>query len=98
MEGRVCGIGGAVFSSLSLSIKGSDVGQRYESGETVGQKQHEKKVEAGVSDQEKENVIGVNGSGAMNMTKHLWAGAVAAMVSRSSLFNLSAIIHLEHLR
>lgn len=72
--------GRAVFSSLSLSINGSDSDQR----EVLGQ--HEKKVEEGVC-QEKENVR-VKGSGAMNMTKHLWAGAVAAMVSRSTLLNL----------
>ncbi|XP_027364865.1 probable mitochondrial adenine nucleotide transporter BTL3 [Abrus precatorius] len=34
------------------------------------------------SAEEKENV-GVSGSGAINMTKHLWSGAVAAMVSRT---------------
>ncbi|KAK7358984.1 hypothetical protein VNO77_00927 [Canavalia gladiata] len=60
--------GGGAFLSLSLS----GAVQRYvrESGET------HKKVE------EKENV-GVSGSAAINTTKHLWAGAVAAMVSRT---------------
>ncbi|XP_057419783.1 probable mitochondrial adenine nucleotide transporter BTL3 [Lotus japonicus] len=67
--------GTPMFSSLSLSINGSDSDQR----EVLGQ--HEKKVEEGVC-QVKENVR-VKGSGAMNMTKHLWAGAVAAMVSRT---------------
>ncbi|KEH20834.1 substrate carrier family protein [Medicago truncatula] len=60
--------GGAVFSSLSLSINGrsDDVDHRYKSNQK----------------EEKEN-IHVHGSGAVNMTKHLWSGAFAAMVSRT---------------
>ncbi|TKY60276.1 mitochondrial adenine nucleotide transporter BTL3 [Spatholobus suberectus] len=81
VEERVCGIGGGAFLSLSLSLNGTGADQRYgsESGEILGQ--HHSKVEDGVCE-EKEKV-GVYGSGAMNMTKHLWAGAVAAMVSRT---------------
>ncbi|XP_004504076.1 probable mitochondrial adenine nucleotide transporter BTL3 [Cicer arietinum] len=59
-----------VFSSLSLSINGSD------SDHTYTRESNEVKVE------EKEN-IRVDGSGAINMTKHLWAGAFSAMVSRT---------------
>ncbi|RDX66087.1 putative mitochondrial adenine nucleotide transporter BTL3, partial [Mucuna pruriens] len=71
-------VGGGAFLSLSLSVNGSGADQRYarESGEILGQ--HDKD---GVFE-EKEKV-GVNGSGAINMTKHLWAGAIAAMVSRT---------------
>ena len=86
----MCGIGGGGggFLSLSLSINGSDGDQRYarEHGEIL-EEHREKRVssdsEEKVEAPEKENV-GVSGSGAMNMTKHLCAGAVAAMVSRSS--------------
>lgn len=70
-----------VFSSLSLSINGSD------SDHTYTRESNEVKVE------EKEN-IRVDGSGAINMTKHLWAGAFSAMVSRFSLLNLYSITHL----
>lgn len=82
MEG---GVGGRAFLSLSLSLNGTGGDQRYgkESGEILGH--HHKKVEDvddGLSE-EKEKVE-INGSGAVNMTKHLWAGAFAAMVSRSS--------------
>ncbi|MED6174581.1 hypothetical protein PIB30_070404 [Stylosanthes scabra] len=76
------------FLSLSLSINRSDVDQRYasreSSAEILVEEHHEKTVS---SDSEKVAVEALekeNGSGAMNMTKHLWAGAVAAMVSRSS--------------
>ncbi|ESW31653.1 hypothetical protein PHAVU_002G256400 [Phaseolus vulgaris] len=77
------GIGGGAFLSLSLSLNGTSADQRYgrESGEIL--EHHDKKVEDddGVSE-EKEKIL-INGSGAVNMTKHLWAGAVAAMVSRT---------------
>lgn len=84
--------------SLSLSFNGTGADQRYgrESGEILGQ--HHKVEDDGVCQEEKEKEkVGLNGSGAMNMTKHLWAGAVAAMVSRSShsffclLFTLKSI-------
>ncbi|GAU19108.1 hypothetical protein TSUD_79310 [Trifolium subterraneum] len=66
--------GGGVFSSLSLSFNGSNSDHTHSYT-------RESKVEEGVC-QEKENVR-VDGSGAVNMTKHLWAGAFAAMVSRT---------------
>lgn len=76
-EGRIVGGG---FSSLSLSISGSE-------GESGGiLEPHEDKISEEASEcKEKEENVEVRGSGAMNMTKHLWAGAVAAMVSRSGL-------------
>jgi hypothetical protein len=83
------GGGGVVFSSLSLSLNGSDSdhSHRYTRESNEVSEQQKKKMEEGVCE-EKENVR-VDGSGAVNMTKHLWAGAFAAMVSRSSLLNLS---------
>ncbi|BAT73393.1 Adenine nucleotide transporter BT1-like protein [Vigna angularis] len=78
------GVGGRAFLSLSLSLNGTGGDQKYgkESGEILGH--HHKKVEDvddGLSE-EKEKVV-INGSGAVNMTKHLWSGAFAAMVSRT---------------
>ncbi|KAG5000126.1 putative mitochondrial adenine nucleotide transporter BTL3 [Glycine soja] len=81
VEERLCG---GAFLSLSLSFNGTGADQRYgrESGEILGQ--HHKVEDDGVCQEEKEKEkVGLNGSGAMNMTKHLWAGAVAAMVSRT---------------
>ncbi|KAK2384625.1 Mitochondrial substrate carrier family protein [Trifolium repens] len=77
------GGGGGVFSSLSLSLNGSDSdhSHRYTRESNEVSEQQKKKMEEGVCE-EKENVR-VDGSGAVNMTKHLWAGAFAAMVSRT---------------
>lgn len=76
---KVQGAAGGVFSSLSLSINGrsDDVDHRYKSNQVS-----EQKVEEEEEEEEKEN-IQVHGSGAVNMTKHLWSGAFAAMVSRT---------------
>ncbi|KAL5053482.1 hypothetical protein RYX36_034164 [Vicia faba] len=79
--------GSCVFSSLSLSINGTgtDHSHRYTPESNEVSEQHEKKVEEGVyqeKEKEKES-LQVNGSGAVNMTKHLWAGAFSAMVSRT---------------
>jgi hypothetical protein len=78
---KVQGAAGGVFSSLSLSINGrsDNVDHRYKSNQVSEQKVEEEEEE----EEEKEN-IQVHGSGAVNMTKHLWSGAFAAMVSRSS--------------
>ncbi|XP_028803070.1 probable mitochondrial adenine nucleotide transporter BTL3 isoform X1 [Neltuma alba] len=82
-ERRASGTVGGGFLSLSLSINGSEGDQSYvrESQEILGQ--HEGKI-SDRSDgcKEKENVQ-MKGAGAMNVTRHLWAGAVAAMVSRT---------------
>ncbi|XP_057746019.1 probable mitochondrial adenine nucleotide transporter BTL3 [Arachis stenosperma] len=86
-EGRVYGVGGGGFLSLSLSIDRSDVNQRYASRESSGEILVEEHLEKTVSSDSEKVVVEArekeNGSGAMNMTKHLWAGAVAAMVSRT---------------
>ena len=95
-ERRGVGVVGGGFLSLSLSVNGSEGNQSYvpESQEIL--EQHEGKVLERCDDgcKEKENV-GMKGSGALNMTKHLWAGAVAAMVSRFGLFFFILFAH-EH--
>ena len=79
---------------MSLSIKGgSDVevmGQNGNNKSLVGEEEEEDHETASLSlcnkeeDEVKVNVRG-SSSGAFNVTKHLWAGAVAAMVSRCLL-------------
>ncbi|KAE8655861.1 putative mitochondrial adenine nucleotide transporter BTL2 [Hibiscus syriacus] len=64
---------GGWFLSVSLSAEEGHVG---ESGDDWGQND-DKNLEALEIIEEKK------GSGALNTTKHLWAGAVAAMVSRT---------------
>ncbi|XP_058758890.1 probable mitochondrial adenine nucleotide transporter BTL3 [Vicia villosa] len=86
LEGGING-GSCFFSSLSLSINGTnaDHSHRYTRESNEVSDQHQKKVEQDVyqeKEEEKES-IRVNGSGAVNMTKHLWAGAFSAMVSRT---------------
>lgn len=54
--------------------KGSEEAARFQGGNVV--------VEEG----EKQDEVRVGGTSAMNTTKHLWAGALAAMVSRSVFF------------
>ncbi|KAI4389448.1 hypothetical protein MLD38_001675 [Melastoma candidum] len=71
------------FLSVSLSVKGSQGvdGCSVGSAEVLSEDWEKETVDAA---EEKKEVKKVKGSsGAMNMTKHLWAGAVAAMVSRS---------------
>ncbi|KAG5241813.1 mitochondrial adenine nucleotide transporter [Salix suchowensis] len=80
-RGRKCG----VFLSVSLSIKGreedGDEGNVGESIESLGQNGVEKNVEVV---EEKEVEMKRSGtSAALNTTKHLWAGVLAAMVSRT---------------
>ena len=93
---------------MSLSIKGgSDVevmGQNGNHKSLVGEEEEEDHETASLSlcnKEEDEVKVKVRGSssGAFNVTKHLWSGAVAAMVSRFllslslslSLFFLSAL-------
>ncbi|KAK4264918.1 hypothetical protein QN277_026033 [Acacia crassicarpa] len=82
-ERRASGTVGCGFLSLSLSINGSEGDQSYapESQEILGQ--HEDKVSDRSDGCKEKEDVRMKGSGAMNMTKHLWAGAVAAMVSRT---------------
>ena len=79
---------------MSLSIKGgSDVevmGQNGNHKSLVGEEEEEDHETASLSlcnKEEDEVKVKVRGSssGAFNVTKHLWAGAVAAMVSRCLL-------------
>lgn len=67
---------GGVFLSVSLSVKGNEDGCFGDSGNVLGQNGDSEEVT--VVEQEQEKL----GSGALNTTKHLWSGAVAAMVSR----------------
>ncbi|XP_052188194.1 probable mitochondrial adenine nucleotide transporter BTL3 [Diospyros lotus] len=75
------------FLSVSLSIKGSREGFGQESSEILGQngeKSSEEEVVAFEEEKrEEEGWLRGGGGGALNTTKHLWAGAVAAMVSRT---------------
>lgn len=72
-----------MFLSVSLSIKGND-GFVTETTEVLGQnnKKCSEETVAMEFKEIKENKVSVRRGGAMNTTKHLWAGAVAAMVSR----------------
>ncbi|ERN14617.1 probable mitochondrial adenine nucleotide transporter BTL3 [Amborella trichopoda] len=77
------------FLSVSLSIKGND-GFVRDSAKFLTQNAEdglegvtEKKEEFSEIKELRKEKIGLRGSGAVNTTKHLWAGAVAAMVSRT---------------
>lgn len=80
------------FLSVSLSVKGSAEGFVQDSGEILGQN-GDKNVEDETAAfdvlvkhqhlQEKKKVKLRGGGGAFNTTKHLWAGAISAMVSRT---------------
>ncbi|CAA6665034.1 unnamed protein product [Spirodela intermedia] len=85
--------GGGGFLSVSLSIK---EGERFVRESTVGllEPNGEKVVSSEEASEEKHQtrekgegkkkvVVQGAGAGAMNTTKHLWAGAVSAMVSRT---------------
>jgi hypothetical protein len=98
------------FLSVSLSVKGdngyvrSSVGLIECNGDKSSSANMEKVVE---TEKEKEEKIKGKtrsrgaGAGAVNTTKHLWSGAVAAMVSRyvafSFSFFLSKLKNLLHL-
>lgn len=78
------------FLSMSLSVKGGSEGFVRESVGVLGQNgekcleeiAEEDAAVASVGERKKVRVRGA-GAGAVNTTKHLWAGAVAAMVSRT---------------
>ncbi|MBA0590711.1 hypothetical protein Gorai_019406, partial [Gossypium raimondii] len=72
------------FLSVSLSSEEGYVG---ESGESWGQNGDKNLEEVEMVEGEKEK----KGSGALNTTKHLWAGAVAAMVSRTLIAPLERL-------
>lgn len=81
----------AEFLCLSLSIKGKD-GVISNSAESVAEGGSSESKEAvgdtfaAVVKPEKRVKVRLRGRGAVNTTKHLWSGAVAAMVSRSIPF------------
>ncbi|XP_057970539.1 probable mitochondrial adenine nucleotide transporter BTL3 isoform X2 [Malania oleifera] len=80
---------GVCFLSVSLSIKGRNGLGGESSAEVVGRNGENDSNQAVVFEEEdeeaikKDNKVEVRKSGALNTTKHLWAGAVAAMVSRT---------------
>lgn len=89
LRGR--GGGRGLFLSVSFSINGTegdgDEGYAGESGQVLGQNGIQKSAEeeeaAVVFAKDRRDSVQKKGSGAMNTTKHLWSGAVAAMVSRT---------------
>ncbi|OAY35834.1 probable mitochondrial adenine nucleotide transporter BTL3 [Manihot esculenta] len=87
-----------LFLSVSLSIKGSEEEAGYvkESRESSGENGEEKNLEEEnalvFAKQEKKKKVELrSGSAALNTTKHLWAGAVAAMVSRTFIAPLERL-------
>lgn len=89
LRGGGGGGGRGLFLSVSFSINGTegdgDEGYVRESGQVLGQngiKKSTEEEEAAVVFAEDRRDTVQKGSGAMNTTKHLWSGAVAAMVSR----------------
>ncbi|KAL7245670.1 hypothetical protein ACSBR2_000908 [Camellia fascicularis] len=77
-ESRVPATVGGEFLSVSLSIKRSD--ELLQNGEKNSE---EEAIGNAVVEMGKKQKVGLRGRGAMNTTKHLWSGAVAAMVSRT---------------
>ncbi|XP_021752772.1 probable mitochondrial adenine nucleotide transporter BTL3 [Chenopodium quinoa] len=74
------------FLSVSLSVKDADDGFSGDSSQSLGQNGDRNSEFIRVSElleETKEEEVKVRSSGAFNTTKHLWAGAVAAMVSRT---------------
>ncbi|KAA8528275.1 hypothetical protein F0562_035630 [Nyssa sinensis] len=89
---------GGEFLSLSLSIKRNGVVLRNSTEYIVqnGDKDSEEAAAAfggdnAVVEEGKKHRVRLQGRGAMNTTKHLWAGAVAAMVSRTFLAPLERL-------
>lgn len=87
----VGGRGGCGFLSVSLSMKGSGEGYVGESRESWGQNGNNKSGEevenevdeqVTVASQEEKKKVEEKELGAFNTTKHLFAGAIAAAVSR----------------
>ncbi|CAN8251577.1 unnamed protein product [Cochlearia groenlandica] len=85
---------GPLFLSVSLSVKESNDGDDDEGGEGYNRQNVYKSLPVkdsvlicGGDEEEEEEKVKVkkNRSGALNTTKHLWAGAFAAMVSRTCI-------------
>uniref|UniRef100_A0A5B7BFN7 Mitochondrial adenine nucleotide transporter BTL3 n=1 Tax=Davidia involucrata TaxID=16924 RepID=A0A5B7BFN7_DAVIN len=74
------------FFSVSLSIKGNGEGFVQEKNGFLGQngdKSSEEEIVVFEDDKKQQKVRLQGGGGALNTTRHLWAGAVSAMVSRT---------------
>ncbi|GAV63568.1 Mito_carr domain-containing protein [Cephalotus follicularis] len=76
---------GGVFLSVSLSSSAGGGIFEGPNGEKSSEEAEEVVVEGGngVLERSERREIGVRNGGAANTTKHLWAGAIAAMVSRT---------------
>ncbi|KAL5558998.1 hypothetical protein UlMin_035209 [Ulmus minor] len=72
-------VGGGGF--LSVSLRSDGIVRETKRG--FGRNGDEGSEEAVVEERKKKKKVGVRGGAAMNTTKHLWAGAIAAMVSRT---------------
>ncbi|PIA52161.1 hypothetical protein AQUCO_01000204v1 [Aquilegia coerulea] len=84
--------GGNGFLSVSLSIKGSEELVQDSNGglRQNGDKNSEELV-VGFEEVKEKKMVSSRGKGAMNTTKHLWAGAVAAMISRTCVAPLERL-------
>ncbi|KAF8411462.1 hypothetical protein HHK36_004013 [Tetracentron sinense] len=71
------------FLSVSLSIKESGDGFVPDSAGFLGQNGEKSSEEMVAYEECKKQKVKLRGAGAMSTAKHLWAGAVAAMVSRT---------------
>lgn len=82
---------------MSLSANGSGENEEYTQHAEgfLGQDGNKGSVQHEEEEEERDQKAVLRGSGAMNMTKHLWAGAVAAMVSRFPS-NLPFFINFQH--
>lgn len=81
-----CGAGGegSPGDELSVSSVLGNVAEKRVESENEGESETLSLKE--VVGEEKSGVLREGGGGTLNTAKHLWAGAVAAMVSRSVLF------------
>ncbi|PKA56753.1 putative mitochondrial adenine nucleotide transporter BTL3 [Apostasia shenzhenica] len=85
---RVGRAGASGFSTVSLSVKGNEgfvqrsVGFLEKNGEKTSEEERKEEEDVVAVEVNKVRIRGA-GAGAINTTKHLWAGAIAAMVSRT---------------
>ncbi|KAL7085532.1 hypothetical protein ACP275_14G286500 [Erythranthe tilingii] len=82
------------FLCLSLSVKGKDeaISNSNECAAASGASEGKEAFGAAVKSERRVKIrLRGRGSGAMNTTKHLWAGAAAAMVSRTCLAPLERL-------
>ncbi|KAL0322907.1 UNVERIFIED_CONTAM: putative mitochondrial adenine nucleotide transporter BTL3 [Sesamum angustifolium] len=101
ISGEVCGHGRPVcwrrkrgdFLCLSLSVKGKDgvINNSTECVVASGGNESKEAVGGAAVKAGKRVKVRLRGRGAVNTTKHLWAGAVAAMVSRTCVAPLERL-------